>query len=182
MKHVDVRDDLADGFEIAALPPPGPDGGLDLPARRPDRRIPPSLCAAGPCKHYHRMVTQLDAQPPVALPARRARELGVLPNAPPGFSSEVHHYCYPTSGVETNLGSVPVIECSLYEPLHCTERERVESARRNFLATPAGQAYTAEIELWRSTLAADRKAEAATDAQAAADLASMPTFTPDPTP
>lgn len=182
MKHLDVRDDLADGFEITKLPLPGPDGGLDLPPQRPPRRDPPRLCSAGPCKHYHRMVTQLDAQAPLALPARRARELGVLPDSMPGFHTEAHHYCYPTAGVETNLGETPVVSCSLYEPVHMVERRRIDAARSNFLQTPEGQEYAAELERWRAALAEDRALEAAAAAQAAADLANMPTSTPDPAP
>lgn len=146
---------------------------------RPD---PPSLCAAGPCKHYHRFRTQLEAQPPLALPAKRARELEVLPAAAPGFHAETHHYCYPTPGVEMNLGATPVLECSLYEPVHAVERKRLEAARHNFLVTPQGRQFEGELAAWRAALIADAEADEDAAAQAAADLQNMPTSTPDPEP
>lgn len=103
-KTIDPTDRLQEGFEPAALPPIAPDGGLDLfgsvhlPVFQPNTR----LCERGPCIHYHRLVTSMDAAEPKGGGGDIFRQ--------------THHTCYPTLGMEIDLGDVDVYECSLWEP------------------------------------------------------------------
>lgn len=105
MRHIDTQESLQDGIETGPLPAMGPDGSPLLEPARDLPPDPPRLCAYGPCRNYHTFKIQLDAQNPadVALHGR-------------AFHTEQHHYCYPTVGVETNLGSLPVLECSRWTP------------------------------------------------------------------
>ncbi len=122
MKHIDAQNDLQDGIDPAPMPPIGPDGAPQIPELRPEVPPCPSLCQAGPCRNYHRFVTQTDnANPmarlvPIRLPAGTpgASETpqGTLYQAPAVYYTETHHYCYPTQGVEMNLGALPVLECN----------------------------------------------------------------------
>src|SRR6185295_2340607 len=112
MRSNDVRDDLQDGVESAALPPMAPDGGLELEPAEPLDDPPPRLCEAGPCRHYHRMAVQMDAQNPMA-----ERRDGQLVRHARVFHTTVSHYCYPDVGIETNLGSLPVLECNRWVPI-----------------------------------------------------------------
>lgn len=32
------------------------------------------------------------------------------------FHVETHHYCYPSMGIEMPLGSLPVVDCNLWDP------------------------------------------------------------------
>lgn len=175
MRHIDVRDDLQDGFELAPAPAVGPDG---VPVVPPVRNYPPPrprLCEAGPCLNYHRFEIQLDAEDP------RGRKVSAeLPDAPgvqrvPGgsvyvapaaFHVETQHYCYPTPGVETRLGSLPVINCNRWHPMvpfNLTPgppKWQRETDRATFLASPDGVAYTKAVADWDAARAKEQ-AEAA---------------------
>lgn len=90
----------------------GQDGGPALESAAPVQEPPPRLCEAGPCRHYHRMAIQMDAQNPMA----ERRDGKVIVHARV-FHTTVQHYCYPDVGIETNLGSLPVLECNRWVPL-----------------------------------------------------------------
>ena len=164
MQSNDVQDALQEGWEVGPLPPPGPDGSLNLPPMRPQLEPPPLLCAAGPCRHYHRFEIQLDGAPPMG--ARLAPGGGVVGQAPTSpFHVEVHHYCYPEVGIETRLGALPVLQCNRWLPVSASDRANDDKAREIFLATTEGRAYRHNHEPWR----AERQAAELEDAQAEAE-------------
>ncbi len=112
MRSRDVRDELQDGVDSAPLPPMGQDGGPALEPAAPIQDPPPRLCEAGPCRHYHRFAVQLDAANPMA-----ERRDGKLIHHARVFHVTTNHYCYPDVGIETNLGSLPVLECNRWVPI-----------------------------------------------------------------
>lgn len=122
------------GFAPGILPPRGPHGMV--PAGPPPRDSlpiidPPSLCEAGPCRNYHRVVSVMDAQDPVGEtgPTRR----------------QITRACYPTAGIELELGETPVLTCSRWEPeISSTTAER-DRARLDFLKSPNGKAFASEV-------------------------------------
>jgi len=146
MRHIDVRDDLRDGFEPAERPEQEPVRQL-----RPPR---PRLCEAGPCANYHRMEIQIEAERPrgrklpiflpVGTPGATKLADGTLYQAPAPFHTEVHHYCYPTWGVETNLGSLPVTKCNRWTP----HSGRGPMTHEEFWDSPPGQKFKAELAAW----------------------------------
>jgi hypothetical protein len=90
---------------------------------------PPSLCEAGPCRNYHRVVSVMDAQDPVGEtgPTRR----------------QITRACYPTAGIELELGETPVLQCSRWEPDN--EQARLDSLRAAYMKSPAGKQFAAEV-------------------------------------
>lgn len=147
MQRKDIQDELQDTFEPGPLPPLQPDGAVSIPALRPALNPPPRLCEAGPCIHYHHMVVQLDAARPIA------NELGVggtlVGEAPPQpYHTEAHHYCYPNSGIETQLGSLPVIRCNLWQPKTVAEKTADEARLAEFIVRPDGQVHFARLAQW----------------------------------
>src|SRR5215470_2227374 len=128
-RHTDLQDELADEFEPSPLPPIGPDGGPDLQPMQPSPEMHPRLCEAGPCVHYHTFQVQMDVQSPIAA---RVADGGVLAGAAPPqpFHVETHHYCYPDSGIEFKIGSLPVVTCNRWSPMLAgahVNRERTEA-------------------------------------------------------
>ena len=119
MRHNDAQESLADGIDLAPLPPMGADGQPQLAPAQPLPLEPPRLCEAGPCRHYHTFKIQLDAQNPM--------DSGAHGHV---FHTERHHYCYPNTGVETNLGSLPVLECNRWVPTFRLLRTRGMVKRR----------------------------------------------------
>lgn len=83
-----------------------------LEAARPLAEPAPRLCEAGPCRHYHRFSIQLDAQDPLA-----ERKDGKLIQHARVFHATTNHYCYPEVGIESNLGSLSVLECNRWAPI-----------------------------------------------------------------
>lgn len=118
------------GWEPAPLPPRGPDGMV--PAPPPSRSLPivqpPSLCEAGPCRNYHRVASLMDAQQTM--------------DGSDAIYPQVTRACYPTPGIELELGETPVLRCSRWEPDN--EQERLDAIRHNFLKSKDGQAYVAQ--------------------------------------
>lgn len=147
MRSIDVAEDLQDGIEAAAMPPMAPDGGPVLNAARPIADPPPRLCEAGPCVHYHRLVTQLDAQNP-----RAERVNGQVVVHARVFHVTTHHYCYPDVGIESNLGALPVLECNRWVPV-----------RRLFRRAAVRRAYDHELGAWHE--AREREAAEAKELQ-----------------
>lgn len=150
-RHIKVQDSLADGFEPGPLPPMGPDGAPEIP---PLRHLPvleaPRLCEAGPCVNYHRFSMQLDAARPIA---DRLEEGGVLAGeAPPAaFHSETQHYCYPSPGVEMELGSLPVLECNRWEPVSPMRTNSRKAREHEYLSSEEGKAFIARAQAWEAT-------------------------------
>lgn len=111
MRSNDLRDELQEGIEPAPMPPRAPDGGLEFTPAVPIEEGPPRLCESGPCRHYHRLDVQMDAANP-----RAERVNGRLVRHAKVFHVLVNHYCYPDVGIETNLGSMPVLSCNRWDP------------------------------------------------------------------
>lgn len=169
----DVQDELADGFEPSPLPPVAPDGSLELPPLREPPRYPPRLCEQGPCRHYHTFKIQLDAQKPLAVKGEDGQmEVPEAPN-----HEEQHHYCYPDVGIESKLGSLPVISCSRWAPMMPHELAISDARIHGFLQSDAGKKFEAELVAYHAEqdrIQADAVAAATT---AADDLANMPAAT-----
>lgn len=157
MRSNDVRDDMADGIELAPLPPMAKDGGPELEAARPIPPARPRLCEAGPCRHYHRMEVQVDA----AQPKAEVHEDGTITKAAAVFHREVHHYCYPDVGIETNLGAMPVTACNRWHPLLPADHLAAEKHGEVFMESRAGRDYLDELAAWEAHR--DAEAQAATD-------------------
>lgn len=170
MQSNDVQDELAAGFEPTALPPVAPDGGLELPPMKPPPRHPPRLCEQGPCRNYHVFKIQLDAQKPMAT----RDEQGRLLEHEAADHVETHHYCYPTVGIESKLGSLPVVSCNRWDPLTFTEVNDQERRVEGWLNSERGREYVAELDAYQAEQARIESSAAAAAAEAAEDLAAMP--------
>ena len=182
MRSNDVQEDLADGIELGQIPPPSPDGSVQMPPMRPERPPHPRLCEFGPCRNYHTFEIQLDAADPHA---ERGPDGGLLEHAR-SFHTEVHHYCYPTAGVEMKLGSLPILKCNRYEPrAKDGSFVPVGDLFRFYTKEPEGVRYTSELAAWNQARAEELAAARQRELQAADDLAAMPTpssTAKDPTP
>jgi hypothetical protein len=90
---------------------------------------PPSLCEAGPCRNYHRVASVMDAQDPVGEvgPTRR----------------QITRACYPTAGIELELGETPVLQCSRWEP--DSEQSRLDSIRIAYMRSADGKAFSEKM-------------------------------------
>lgn len=200
MKTQDPHQELQDGFELAPPPPIGPDGTPQIPRRRAGPPARPSLCQAGPCRRYHRLVVQVDAEQPgaVRLPIAPAynhtREdsaltpcpecaRGVLYRAPAAFHVQTHHYCYPDTGIEMPLGALPVVECNRWDPDIDVDgfwpddpQIRPEQRRREFWGRPAGVAHRDAIACWEESRAAEQAEAAEADRLIAQSMAETPTI------
>lgn len=172
MKTQDPHSELQDGFELAPPPPIGPDGAPLIPPQHADAPPRPSLCHAGPCVHYHRLVTQVDAENPravrlpialpVGTPGAEQTQQGSVYRAPVAFHVEVHHYCYPDVGIEMPLGSLPVVECNRWHPSHSGVGDAAyrQEARERFGASLEGREYRDKVTAWEDARAVEA-AEAA---------------------
>ncbi len=119
-----------------------PDGAPKLEPVRELPPDPPRLCNAGPCRHYHQMKIQLDAQNPVD----ERKPDGTVVHHGRVFHVQTHHYCYPDVGIETNLGALPVLECNRWVPLTSLFRTR-RGVRRRFERELA--AFHTEMQSWQ---------------------------------
>lgn len=144
MRSNDVRDELADGFEPHPGPPPQEPVRVGTPPR-------PRLCEAGPCENYHRFEIQTEAEDPRArkvairlpiAPGVHPTADGALYQAPAAFHTQTHHYCYPTPGVEMNLGSLPVVQCNRWRPKGMPPGA--------FMSTLEGRQYLKSVEEWEA--------------------------------
>lgn len=152
MRTNKTQDDFIEDYEPGPMPP------MTAETAAAERRVtplPPRLCEAGPCVHYHRFDIQLDAEGPRAESISPGGQMsGLAPKQP--FYVRVHHFCYPTVGVETDLGGLPVLKCNLWQPI--TDETVLERARSRFLESDAGKAYTAELAAWTDARAKDSAA------------------------
>ena len=105
----------------SGLPGPPPTPNPDAPDIDP-----PSLCEAGPCRHYHRLATVMEVQPAIDGTTARPRQ--------------ITRACYPAPGVEIELAETPVLQCSRWNPAPDLE---VTEARRAYAATDDGCAFIA---------------------------------------
>lgn len=137
MRSNDIRDKFQDGFEPGPLQV-GPDGGIGMAPAARTIPPPPRLCEAGPCRNYHRFVTQLDAERAIGGAVEQGEQHGRVTGdaGPDPFHVVTHHYCYPTVGIETDLMDLPVLECNRWEP--------VGGPDKAFL----GQKYQHELADW----------------------------------
>lgn len=166
MRSIDVQGELQDGIDPASGPAIGPDG---MPQFTPGPRVTPArprLCEAGPCRHYHRLTLQTEAENPLAqrVPVRLPVVPGVVESGPKGsiyqppatFHTETHHYCYPDVGIEMVLGALPVTECNRWCPIvDDTPAQAVAVARRAFIESPAGAKYQDELFAWERARATE---------------------------
>ena len=138
MKSSTLTSRFLAGFEPLVLPPPGPDGMIPAgPPRSLPVVQPPSLCEAGPCHHYHRVASVMDAED----------------GGTPGQTHrQVTRACYPAPGIELELGEVPVLQCSRWEPDN--EQSRLDSMRGQYLKTVDGKAFAAEMAAFDEAQAA----------------------------
>lgn len=119
------------GWEPAVFPPRGADGLIPAPPPRPLPVLEhPSLCEAGPCRHYHRVSALMDAAEPIDGSGGSSHE-------------QTTRACYPAPGVELELGEAPITRCSRWEPDN--EQARLDSIRDAFLKSPAGRAYADQL-------------------------------------
>ena len=185
MRHIDPHDDMQEGIEEAPPPDRNPDGTIVVPPRRAELPPRPSLCQAGPCRHYHRFATQVDAanpravRLPIAPPYNHTREDSPLTpcpacaqlagaplyQAPAVFHVEVHHYCYPTPGVEMPLGALAITECSRWDPVQAEDHDgrALANRREAFQWTAEGVRWGKSLVDWEAARLAE--AEAATEAE-----------------
>lgn len=176
MRSIDVQGELQDGIEPAPGPAIGPDG---MPQFAPGPRVMPArprLCEAGPCRHYHRLTIQTEAENPIAqrVPVRLPVVPGVVESGPKGsiyqppatFHTETHHYCYPDVGIGMVLGALPVTECNRWWPhvddmtLVAVEKVGDANFRRGvargaFAYSPAGLKFQEELEAWERARSAE---------------------------
>lgn len=170
MRPIDIHNDLADEIEPGPIAV-GPDGSLGITQNARATPPPPRICEAGPCRHYHRFVTQLDAERPMAGGIEHGGEqhgrlIGDAGPAP--FYVRVHHFCYPTAGIECDLRDLPVLECNRWSPQVGYSVD--EQDRQKFIATEAGQRHQREMAAWIEA----RRAEAL---ESATDSAITPEIT-----
>lgn len=170
MKTQDPHQELQDGFELAPPPPIGPDGAPGVPPQRTSPPARPSLCQAGPCRRYHRLVVQVDAEQPGAVrlpivlpegtPGAQQTPQGTVYRAPAAFHVQTHHYCYPDTGIEMPLGALPVVECNRWDPQGAPSgrgdwADPEEWSRATLKSSISGRKYLADLALWESARAAE---------------------------
>lgn len=122
MPKVTPTERLLKGWSPAPLPPVAADGGLQLeslPKSLP-QVAPIPICELGPCHHYHRVATRMDAQDPLVLAAGEQAQIFV----------QIGRACYPSPGVEFDITSDPPRECSRWTPM--TPAEVAEAEARRF--------------------------------------------------
>ncbi len=158
-RHGHAQEDAIEGFDEAELPGFGP-GGI-AGSQNDDRKLappPPRLCEAGPCVHYHRFEIQLDAEGPkagaVEVGGKLVGDAGKQP-----FYVRVHHYCYPDVGIETELGSLPVLKCNRWSPITPHAKKTQDQVRAEFWQSEEGLAFAAERHEWERARAEERAAE-----------------------
>lgn len=184
MKTQDPHSELQDGFEVAPPPPIGPDGAPQIPPQRADPPARPSLCQAGPCRRYHRLVVQVDAATPGAVrlpivlpdgtPGAQQTPQGTVYRAPAAFHVQTHHYCYPDTGIEMPLGALPVVECNRWDPEQLTRDRGVSVSRSDFGKSAAGLAYRDAVACWEEARAAEQAEAAEAEARIAQSMAQTP--------
>lgn len=157
MKKVDVQAGLQEGFEPSPVTLAA-DGMPVLPPIRAPLPPRPRLCEAGPCQNYHRLEIQLEATDPrpelvrirldKPMPGAQSTPQGTVYQAPAAFHTEVHHYCYPTTGIEMELGAMPVVHCNRWDPLSQAGELQQAMAVTAFWQSRAGEEYRSAVQAW----------------------------------
>jgi hypothetical protein len=162
MKTQDPTQDLQDGVDLTS--------DVRLEAMRDIPAPYPRLCEAGPCRNYHRLETEVDAESSLAFRVSTELPAGTpgvqkLPDGSalyrPGssFHVQVSHYCYPSPGIDMPLGSMPVVRCNRWDPI--TEDTEEDHHRFVFGNSTRGAAYAAEVIAWEGRRQKAVEAEAA---------------------
>lgn len=149
MRSNDPKSKFQDGFEPGPLQI-GPDGGIQVSPQAKAIPPPPSLCEAGPCRNYHRFVTQLDAERPIGGAIEQGEHHGRVTGdpGPAPFHMVAHRYCYPTVGIETELDDLPVLDCNRWEPVG----DDYDTARA---VAERKEQYQRELAEWHAARAAE---------------------------
>lgn len=143
MKTIDPKDRLEGDWEPSDVPDLRPDApAVAPPTLRVLPRAAPSLCQQGPCRNYHEVVLELDAQQP-------------LDHSDASSKGHRVRTCYPSSGIEMPLDA-PVFECNRWDP---DEGFALELRRDAFMRTEAGITYTADLDAWKGDQERIRKEE-----------------------
>lgn len=79
--------------------------------------------------------------------------------------------CYPTLGIEVELGEEPVLQCSRWEPDN--EQGRLGELRKQYLKTPDGKAFADQVAVFEESSAADLADPEHADAPAVHDSSDM---------
>lgn len=139
MKRITPDERLTEGWDPSPSPVMGPGGQIIMPrVRRLAVIDPPSLCAQGPCVHYHELDVLVDA----------AEDLDGS-----GVGRDHHQIikaCYPTPGIEIDLNGTPVFECGFWEPLSPSVLTRKQTNRIKFAKSQPGKDYAKAIKAWRA--------------------------------
>lgn len=125
---------LSESFVASQMPPVAPDGGLLLEPAPLDGLVEEeeSLCAVGPCRHFHELVLSLDAQEPLG------QETGVRTHR------NTVRTCYPSPGIEADLGEETVYQCNRWDP-HDDSFVLARDVRRNAARERHGAARTGVV-------------------------------------
>ncbi len=138
MKTRNIQSELADGFDVGAMPAPAADGTMSGPPRALRAPTAPRLCELGPCRNYHRLVTQTEGQ--------------TYQDGTESLNTQTSHSCYPSSGIEVELGAVPILECNRWAPsdVRDSANTMVARIRRSVLDSTEGQRFTNELFAWHN--------------------------------
>ncbi len=170
MKTLRPNDALADGWEPSPPPHIGPDGLAIGPPSVESVEPYPSLCEAGPCQHFHRFEIQVEATSPLAQqvpieipdwPRVETTPVGKVYRPLPVFHTRVERYCYPSTGIELELGSASMVRCNRFKPPESWHQQR-RSTDDNLTGASRAAVYVAKVKAWK-----DARAK---EAQEAADI------------
>ena len=131
MKRRSLANDLIDEFS----PTPLREMGVFAFERKADGPQAPRICEQGPCIHYHRLETQMDVAAPQDGTAA-------------GLFTQVHHACYPDTGIEIELGDTPVLECNRWEPMTPALKTKLKRATKQHFKTKDGKQFLKELWVW----------------------------------
>lgn len=134
--HKHPQQDMIEDFEAGPMPMPGVPSNVRPTALAPQ---PPRLCALGPCRHYHRVRFQMDAQEP-------------LHGSGAPLRLKTLHSCYAQVGVDTDMTDTHVFECNRYDPVDPISDAELgrANAMQRALETPDGEIFMAEMATWES--------------------------------
>ncbi len=168
MKTKSVPDSLAEGFEPSPLPPVGPDGSLMIPTPLARAPVAPRLCELGPCRNYHRLESQAQGHS--------------FADGTEGLHVQVSHSCYPSVGIEVELGDIPVLRCNRWAPADLRDPAftNVARIRQTALASPAGGRFTHDLRRWEDARAEQNRAFDAIDASSPVEIVPYDATLPDP--
>jgi len=136
-KTRDPKNVFAEGWEPSSAQPIGPGGAVAPTPKLLPVIEPPTLCAQGPCRHYHELVTLANYQGP--------RDGSLVEYR------SVIKTCYPHPGIEMPLNDVPVFECSRWHPE--PERTNQDYDCDAHQKTAQWAHYERELAAWNAAVA-----------------------------